>query len=153
MVIDKNVPKKQINKIKKSLYNKKVYSHFIDASEKNKNQFTAMRVINTLLNKNFSRQDCLITIGGGITGDIGGYAASIYKRGLQLINIPTTFLSQVNSCIGGKTGVNTKYGKNLVGSFYQPKLVVSDSNFLKTLPKREIICGYAESFKTLTNIK
>ena len=68
-------------------------------------------------------------IGGGITGDIGGFAASIYKRGLKFINIPTTLLSQVDSSIGGKTGVNTKYGKNLIGSFYQPDLVLSDIDF------------------------
>ena len=76
-----------------------------------------------------------------------GYAASLFKRGLQFINIPTTLLAQVDSSIGGKTGINTKYGKNLIGSFYQPKLVISDINFLKTLPKREIICGYGEILK------
>ena len=78
---------------------------------------------------------------------MGGFAASIFKRGLDFINIPTTLLSQVDSSIGGKTGINTKYGKNLIGSFYQPKLVISDSNFLKTLPKREIFCGYGEILK------
>ena len=100
-----------------------------------------------LLNKNFSRDDCLISIGGGITGDISGFAASLFKRGLKFINIPTTLLSQVDSSIGGKTGVNTKYGKNLVGSFYQPNLVISDTEFLKTLPNREIVCGYGEILK------
>ena len=89
----------------------------------------------------------MISIGGGITGDLSGFAASLFKRGLQFINIPTTLLSQVDSSIGGKTGINTKYGKNLVGSFYQPKLVISDINFLKTLPRREIICGYGEILK------
>ena len=100
-----------------------------------------------MLNKNFSREDILISIGGGITGDIAGYAASLFKRGLKFINIPTTLLAQVDSSIGGKTGVNTKQGKNLIGSFYQPKLVISDTDFLKTLPKREIICGYGEILK------
>ena len=100
-----------------------------------------------MLSNNFSREDCLISIGGGITGDIGGFAASMFKRGLKFINIPTTLLSQVDSSIGGKTGVNTKYGKNLIGSFYQPNLVISDIQFLKTLPKREIICGYGEILK------
>ena len=75
----------------------------------------------------------LISIGGGITGDVSGFAASIFKRGLKFINIPTTLLSQVDSSIGGKTGINTKYGKNLIGSFYQPSLVISDINFLKSL--------------------
>ena len=73
----------------------------------------------------------MITIGGGITGDLGGFAASLCKRGIKFINIPTTLLSQVDSSIGGKTGINTQYGKNLVGSFYQPKLVLSDIDFLK----------------------
>ena len=100
-----------------------------------------------MLNKNFSREDILISVGGGITGDIAGYAASLFKRGLKFINIPTTLLAQVDSSIGGKTGVNTKQGKNLIGSFYQPKLVISDTDFLKTLPKREIICGYGEILK------
>ena len=78
---------------------------------------------------------------------MGGFAASIFKRGLNFINLPTTLLSQVDSSVGGKTGINTKYGKNLIGSFYQPKLVISDSNFLKTLPRREVICGYGEILK------
>ena len=107
-----------------------------------------------MLKKNFSRQDCLITIGGGITGDVGGFAASLFKRGLQFINVPTTLLAQVDSSVGGKTGINTSEGKNLIGSFYQPKIVISDTEFLKTLPKREIICGYGEVLKhSLINSK
>jgi len=78
---------------------------------------------------------------------VSGFAASTYKRGLKFVNIPTTLLSQVDSSIGGKTGVNTKYGKNLIGSFYQPSLVISDINFLNSLPKREIVCGYGEILK------
>ena len=100
-----------------------------------------------LLNKNFNRNDCVISIGGGITGDVSGFAASIFKRGLKFINIPTTLLSQVDSSIGGKTGINNKHGKNLIGTFYQPSLVVSDIIFLKSLPKREIVCGYGEILK------
>ena len=72
---------------------------------------------------------------------------ALYKRGLRFVNIPTTLLSQVDSSIGGKTGVNTKYGKNLIGSFYQPSLVISDINFLNSLPKREVVCGYGEILK------
>ena len=100
-----------------------------------------------MLKNNFQRNDCLISIGGGITGDVSGFASSIYKRGMKFINIPTTLLAQVDSSIGGKTGINTVHGKNLIGSFYQPNLVISDTDFLKTLPKREIICGYAEILK------
>ncbi len=146
-VVDKNVPKKQINLIKKSFQNKNIYFEYFIMNEKNKNLQTVNKILNILLKKNFSRKDCLITIGGGITGDIGGFASSLFKRGLQFVNIPTTLLSQVDSSVGGKTGVNTKYGKNLIGSFYQPKLVISDTNFLRTLPYREIVCGYGEILK------
>ncbi len=147
IVIDTNVPKDMVSKIRKSLKRKNTFFFLIKASEKIKNQNTSNSIINVLLQNNFSRQDCLIAVGGGIIGDISGFAASQFKRGLQFINIPTTLLSQVDSSIGGKTGVNTQYGKNLIGSFYQPKLVVADINFLKTLNKREIICGYGEILK------
>ena len=93
------------------------------------------------------RNDCLISVGGGITGDVSGFASSIYKRGINFVNIPTTLLAQVDSSIGGKTGINTSFGKNLVGTFSQPKLVISDIIFLKSLPRKEIVCGYAEILK------
>jgi len=147
LVVDKNVSKQIISKIKKSLNKKKLYVHLFKANEINKNFNSINIILDILLNKNFSREDCVISIGGGITGDISGFAASLFKRGLKFINIPTTLLSQVDSSIGGKTGVNTKYGKNLIGSFYQPDLVISDIQFLKTLPKREVICGYGEILK------
>ena len=147
LIIDRKIPNKLILKIKKTLKHKKTYFYSITANEKNKSQKTINNILNFLLEKNFSRQDCLITLGGGITGDIGGFVASLFKRGMQFINIPTTLLSQVDSSIGGKTGVNTKYGKNLIGSFYQPNLVISDTAFLKSLPRREINCGYAEILK------
>ena len=147
LVIDKKVPSKKINELVKSLKNKEIFKHFFIASEKNKNQKSINNILNILLNKNFTRQDCLITVGGGIVGDVGGFAASIFKRGLIWINIPTTLLSQVDSSIGGKTAINTKQGKNLIGNFYQPQIVISDSDFLKTLPYREIVCGYGEIFK------
>ena len=147
VVADKNVPKKLINKVLSSLPKNSTIIHYFNANEKNKNQKSVLKIISILLNKNFNRNDCLISLGGGITGDVSGFAASIYKRGLKFINLPTTLLSQVDSSIGGKTGVNTQYGKNLIGSFYQPCLVVSDINFLSSLPKREIICGYGEVLK------
>ena len=110
-----------------------------------------MKSVNLILNKlfkfNFNRNDCIISFGGGIVGDVSGFAASIFKRGLKFVNIPTTLLSQVDSSIGGKTGVNNKYGKNLIGSFMQPDLVVSDVSILNSLPKRELVCGYGEILK------
>ena len=146
LVIDKNVPKKMVHTINSKILKKKII-HYFDASEKNKDQKNVNTILDILLNNNFSRSDCLIAIGGGITGDISAFAASLFKRGLNFINIPTTLLSQVDSSIGGKTGINTKHGKNLIGSFYQPRMVISDTNFLNTLPQREIICGYAEILK------
>jgi 3-dehydroquinate synthase len=147
LIIDNRVPGRMISKVTKSLKRKKISKFIFNANEKNKNLNNINKILQILLNKNFSRQDCIITIGGGITGDVGGFVASLYKRGLQFINLPTTLLSQVDSSVGGKTGVNTKEGKNLIGSFYQPKIVISDTGFLKSLPKREITCGYGEIFK------
>ena len=147
IVVDKNIPKNILAKIKRSLSKKKIFIHYIKATEKNKNLNASNSILKILLNQNFSRQDCLITVGGGITGDIGSFAASIFKRGLKFINVPTTLLSQVDSSVGGKTGVNTNIGKNLIGTFYQPKLVISDINFLQSLPEREKICGYGEILK------
>ena len=147
VIADKNVPKNLIDKILNSLPKKKISIHYFNSSEKNKNQKSINNILSILLNKNFNRNDCVISIGGGITGDVSGFAASIFKRGLKFINIPTTLLSQVDSSIGGKTGINSKHGKNLIGAFYQPSLVISDIIFLKSLPKREIICGYGEILK------
>jgi len=147
VIADKNVPKRLIDKVLNSLPKKKISLLYFNSSEKNKNQKSINNILSILLRKNFNRNDCLISIGGGITGDVSGFAASIFKRGLKFINIPTTLLSQVDSSIGGKTGINNKYGKNLIGSFYQPSLVISDIIFLKSLPKREIICGYGEILK------
>ena len=147
LVLDKNIPNRYVNQISKSLKRHEAYKLFYNASEKNKNQKSVNKILDLLLQKNFSRNDCLISIGGGITGDVAGFAASLFKRGLKFINIPTTLLSQVDSSVGGKTGINTPQGKNLIGSFYQPKIVISDVDFLKSLPFREIVCGYAEIVK------
>ena len=147
LIFDKNIPNKYVNIISKSLRRHEVYKLFYNANEKNKNQRNVNKILDLLLRKNFSRSDCLISVGGGITGDVAGFAASLFKRGIKFINIPTTLLSQVDSSVGGKTGINTSQGKNLIGSFYQPKIVISDVDILKSLPFREIICGYAEIVK------
>jgi 3-dehydroquinate synthase/shikimate kinase/3-dehydroquinate synthase len=146
-VIDSKVPKTLINKILKSLPKKQTIIHMFNANELNKNQLSVNKILTILLKKNFHRNDCLISVGGGITGDVSGFASSIFKRGIKFINVPTTLLAQVDSSIGGKTGINSIHGKNSIGSFYQPSLVISDINFLKTLPKREIISGYGEILK------
>ena len=122
--------------------------HIFNPSEKNKSQKTVEIIQNILFKNRFNRDDCLIAFGGGITGDVAAYSASTYKRGIKFVNIPTTLLAQVDSSVGGKTGINNSYGKNLIGSFYQPDAVVSDINLLKSLNTREIICGYAEILKS-----
>ena len=147
LVLDRNIPNKYIKQISSSLKKYEVYKFIYNANEENKNQKNVNKILDLLLQKNFSRDDCLISIGGGITGDVAGFAASLFKRGLKFVNIPTTLLSQVDSSVGGKTGINTSEGKNLIGSFYQPKIVISDVDFLKSLPFREIVCGYAEIVK------
>jgi len=147
LVIDNKIPKTLINKLIKSLPKKKTIIYLFKAKELNKNQMNVNKILETLLENNFNRNDCLISVGGGITGDVSGFASSIFKRGIKFINIPTTLLAQVDSSIGGKTGINSSHGKNLIGSFYQPSLVITDINFLKTLPKREIVCGYGEILK------
>ena len=146
LVIDSKIPKNLINKILKSLPKKQTITHIFNANERNKNQSSVNKILTILLKKNFHRNDCLISIGGGITGDVAGFAGSIFKRGIKFINIPTTLLAMVDSSLGGKTSINLQI-KNLIGSFYQPSLVISDSKFLESLPKREIVCGYAEILK------
>ncbi len=147
IIYDTKVPKTKLNILKKNLITKTKLVHNFISSEKNKNLKNVNLILNKLFKFNFNRNDCIISLGGGITGDVSGFAASIYKRGLKFINIPTTLLAQVDSSIGGKTGVNNIYGKNLIGSFMQPDLVISDISFLSTLPKREMICGYGEILK------
>jgi len=147
LILDRNIPNRYVKQISKSLKKHQVHKFIYNANEKNKNQKNVNKILDLLLQKNFSRDDCLISVGGGITGDVAGFAASIFKRGLKFINIPTTLLSQVDSSVGGKTGINTSQGKNLIGSFYQPKIVITDVDFLKSLPFREIVCGYAEIVK------
>ena len=93
------------------------------------------------------RNSTIIALGGGVIGDLSGFLASLILRGINLIQIPTTLLSQVDSSVGGKTGINTNYGKNLIGTFYQPRLVLIDPKTLQTLPDREFLCGYVETVK------
>ena len=147
IIVDKKVPKTFIRKINSQINSKKKLIYYFNSSEKNKNLNSINIILEKLFKNNFTRGDVIICVGGGIAGDVSAFAASIYKRGIKFINIPSTLLSQVDSSIGGKTGVNTKFGKNLIGTFYQPELVISDINFLKTLSQRELICGYGEILK------
>ena len=147
IILDKNVPIKFKSDLKKKLKKYNLFFFILNPNEKTKSFKVINNYLNELLKRNFNRSDLIISVGGGITGDTVGFLASIYKRGINFINIPTTLLAQVDSAIGGKTGINSVHGKNLIGSFYQPRLVISDTNFLNSLPRKEIICGYAEILK------
>ena len=148
IIVDHNINKKNLSILKTSNKKQKKYIFNFISSEKNKNYKTVEKIIKFLLINKFSRNDCIVALGGGITGDLAGFVASIYKRGMKFINIPTTLLAQVDASIGGKTGINEKkFGKNLIGTFFQPNLVLSDTKFLKTLNKKNLICGYAEILK------
>ena len=147
IVFDKKVPKKYKVKIKKLLKNYQLFIFEYSANEKLKSFSNANKLAEKILAKNFNRSDILIAVGGGIVGDISAFVASIVKRGINFINIPSTLLSQVDSSIGGKTGVNSIRGKNLIGSFYQPRIVLIDVSLLDSLNKREMVCGYAEMLK------
>jgi len=105
------------------------------------------RLMNALLDQRPDRKTTLVALGGGVVGDLTGFAASVLLRGVDFIQVPTTLLAQVDSSVGGKTGINTRHGKNLVGTFYQPRLVLADTDVLDTLPRRELLAGYAEVAK------
>ncbi len=115
--------------------------------EEYKNQESIDEILDSLFENRFNRKSMLIAFGGGVIGDMTGFASSIYQRGIDFIQIPTTLLSQVDASVGGKTGMNNRYGKNLVGAFHQPKAVYIDPFFLTTLPSREFGAGVAEIVK------
>lgn len=122
-------------------------SLLIPDGESYKDYFWSYHIVSELLALGLDRNSCLVALGGGVIGDITGFVASIYMRGISFIQIPTTLLSQVDSSVGGKTGVNHPLGKNMIGTFYQPRLVWIDVETLNTLPKREFLCGMAETIK------
>jgi len=122
-------------------------SIILPAGEKTKSFDQYGKLMDSLLTHKINRDEALIALGGGVIGDITGFAAATLRRGVDFIQIPTTLLSQVDSSVGGKTGINSPHGKNLIGAFYQPKLVLADVGALSTLPKRELLAGYAEVVK------
>ena len=115
--------------------------------ERHKTLTTVERILKFLSDHKFGRTDAVVALGGGVAGDIAGFSASVFMRGIPFINAPTTLLSQIDASVGGKTGVNLETGKNLVGAFHQPSGVVADLTTLKTLPKRELIAGCCEMVK------
>ena len=117
------------------------------AGEAQKSMEGLNAVLNALFEAGLNRSDTVLAFGGGVMGDLAGFAASIYKRGARFVQVPTTLLAQVDSSVGGKTAINTPFGKNLIGAFYQPELVLIDTSLLSTLPERQLKAGYAEVVK------
>ncbi len=147
VVTDENVNALHGKALRAALSDYETHMIIRPAGESQKSFDGLQAVLDGLFSAGFDRNDTVIAFGGGVIGDLTGFAASIYKRGCQFIQIPTTLLAQVDSSVGGKTAINTQYGKNLIGAFYQPKLVLADISVLKTLPKRELKAGYAEVVK------
>ena len=147
IIVDDKLSSIILKKLTKSLNKYDVIIYKLSSSEKNKNIIVANNIIGKLLKKNFNRSDCVIAFGGGVVGDLSAFVSNLTKRGLKFINMPTTLLAQVDASIGGKTGVNSNEGKNLIGTFYQPDFILTDVSILNSLPKREMISGYGEILK------
>lgn len=145
IVTDSGVPKQYAETVAKSVGNAVI--HIFPQGEASKNFDVFKGICQRLLSEGFSRKDCVIAVGGGVTGDMAGFAAATYMRGIPFYNIPTTLLSQVDSSIGGKTAIDLDGIKNIIGAFYQPKCVIIDPDVLNTLPERQISNGLAESIK------
>lgn len=147
LVTSKTIEKHLIAVIKNLKLNKAPHLIVINDGEEHKNAHEIERIHEQLFHNKFGRSSLIIALGGGTVGDMVGFAASTFMRGVPIIQIPTTLLSMVDSSVGGKTGIDTKAGKNLIGAFHMPKAVIIDPTLLKTLPKREYGCGMAEVIK------
>ncbi|MBQ6043838.1 MAG: 3-dehydroquinate synthase [Clostridia bacterium] len=145
VVTDSGVPKQHVDACVNSLCG--CDTLVLPHGENNKNRNNLFRIIDRLYESGFTRTDSIVALGGGVVGDTAGFAASIYNRGISFYNIPTTLLSQVDSSVGGKVGVDHRGGKNLIGAFYDPKAVIIDPDVLKTLDRRQIANGMAEIIK------
>ncbi|MBI2861969.1 MAG: 3-dehydroquinate synthase [Chloroflexi bacterium] len=126
----------------------RVAHQFVPAGESTKSMEQVIRLYDWLVEQRTERIDAIVALGGGVVGDLAGFVAATFLRGLAIIQVPTTLVAQVDSSIGGKTGVNHPRGKNLIGAFHQPSLIFADVSFLKTLPPRELRAGWAEVIKT-----
>lgn len=145
IISDDGIPVEYIEKVKKACKNPLVLSFPQGESSKSLQQFE--RITDLLLENSIKKDACLIALGGGVTGDLVGFIASVYMRGIDFIQIPTTLLAQIDSSVGGKVAINSEKGKNAIGSFYPPLAVFIDPNTLSTLPKRQQSNGMAEMIK------
>ena len=147
VVSNETVAPLYLAKVKQALKGYQVEEVILPDGEEFKNLDVLNSIYTALLEKLFDRTCTLIALGGGVVGDMTGYAAASYQRGVNFIQVPTTLLSQVDSSVGGKTGVNHKLGKNMIGAFHQPQAVIADTDTLNTLPERELSAGMAEVIK------
>lgn len=147
VVTNSTVAALHLETLKNHIAAKELHTIILPDGEMYKNFESLNLILNACFEHRLDRQSLLIAFGGGVIGDMTGFAASIYQRGINFIQIPTTLLAQVDASVGGKTGINNSYGKNLIGSFWQPRAVYCDNTFLQTLPKREFAAGVAEIVK------
>ncbi len=149
VVTDDNVAPLHLEILERSLEDNGISceAFVLPAGDQTKSFEHLQKLINALLSHKIERNSTIIALGGGVVGDLAGFAASITLRGVDYIQIPTTLLAQVDSSVGGKTAINTEHGKNLVGMFHQPRLVLADIGTLDSLPQREFLAGYAEVVK------
>ena len=149
IVTDSVVSKLYVDKLYKifKTAGKNVFVHTFKSGERSKNFNTYNKIINDLANNEFTREDLVLAVGGGVVGDIAGFAASTYMRGIKYVQVPTTLLAQVDSSVGGKTAIDLPQGKNLVGTFYQPSMVICDVSTLSTLKKEVYLDGMGEVAK------
>ena len=126
---------------------KKVRTIIVENGENSKSAENFIMILNTLAELGFTRKDAVVAFGGGVVGDLAAFCASTYMRGIKLFSVPTTLLAAVDSSVGGKTAINLDKGKNLCGTFYQPSAVYVCTGFLKTLPEKQVLCGYGEIIK------
>ncbi len=148
VISDDGVPKQHVDAVVKQCQNGQGFCHIVKQGEGSKSFETYEELCQVLLNLNFSRKDLIIAVGGGVIGDLAGFVAGTYMRGINFVNIPTTTLSQIDSSIGGKVAINLANVKNVIGAFYHPQMVLVDSDTLKTLPIRHFNNGLAEAVKS-----
>ncbi len=149
IVTDENVARLHLDSLKRSFAQNRIRTTVIElaAGERTKSFEALQQVVDGVLAARLERGDAVLALGGGVIGDLAGFASGIVRRGMKFVQMPTSLLAQVDSSVGGKTGINTAHGKNLVGVFHQPQLVLADTGALDTLPPREFRAGYAELAK------
>jgi len=147
IVTNETIAPLYLERVKSSLADYQCAAAVLPDGESFKNLAVLNQIFDTLLEEKHNRTTTLVALGGGVIGDMTGFAAACYQRGVNFVQIPTTLLAQVDSSVGGKTAVNHKLGKNMIGAFYQPQAVIIDTETLKTLPEREVQAGFAEVIK------